>query len=92
MNGVEKNHCIKSNTVLINSALMCRSRRSETLMYLQKKTDQKSQILKMLMNVSKTDLIQKSDTFLYQSTSGNRRKSCPPKSYQITFTETMVLQ
>lgn len=50
MNGIEKNLC---NTVLINNTLMCRSRRSEALMYLQEKTDQKPQILK-IQNYFKT--------------------------------------
>lgn len=49
MNGIEKNPCIMYNTVLINSTLMCWSTRSEALMYLQEKNDQKSQIFKSLV-------------------------------------------
>lgn len=61
MNGIEKNLCMKCNTVLINSALTCRSRRSEALMYLQEKNDQQSKIFKIL-NDFKTLMLCKSQT------------------------------
>lgn len=80
MNGIEKNLCIMYNTVLINSALMCWSTRSEALMYLQEKNDQKSQIFQIL-NDFKTLALCKSQTFyvLICFSKQMQNPSTPPK-------------
>lgn len=84
MNRIEKNLCIKCNTVLINSALMCRSRRSEALMYLQEKTDQKSQILKIRNYFNNSDFMQKSDNLCTNLLQQTEAKSSYSKPCHIT--------